>query len=188
MTFLHRGGADLGRIVVVVGDRTVVLEGHEGLVNSVDQRHRVRRHNRIAVAIHERRRQHQIKRAITLQKQCNMAMEDDMNTGMLIGHLLSGVTQINRVVEGKETLSEKELESLKNLYHSYVFSVLGLIIPAESGQGNEITSDLVGLILKLRNDAKANKDYDTADLIRKQLGDLGITVKDGKEGADWEIS
>lgn len=123
-----------------------------------------------------------------LQKQCNMAMEDDMNTGMLIGHLLSGVTQINRVAEGKETLSEKELESLKKLYHSYVFNVLGLMIPAESGQGNEISNELISLILKLREDSKANKDYATADLIRKQLGELGITVKDGKEGADWEIS
>jgi cysteinyl-tRNA synthetase len=123
-----------------------------------------------------------------LKKQCANAMDDDMNTGMLIGHLLSGVTQINRVVEGEETMAEQELESLKELYHSYVFDVLGLMIPVESGQGNEITSDLVGLILKLRNNAKANKDYASADLIRKQLGDLGVTVKDGKDGADWEIN
>ena len=44
------------------------------------------------------------------------------------------------------------------------------------------------MILQLRNDAKSNRDFETADRIRNELIDLGITIKDRKDGADWEIS
>ncbi len=122
-----------------------------------------------------------------LAARCHGAMEDDMNTAMLLGHLLGGVTQINSLVEGQGTLKAEDLESLKNLYHSYVFSVLGLRQPEKSGRSDEVTSELVEMILQLRNDAKANRDFHTADRIRDGLSDLGIKVKDRKDGSDWEI-
>jgi cysteinyl-tRNA synthetase len=122
-----------------------------------------------------------------LAGRCHTAMEDDLNTAKLIGHLLSGVTQINNLAEGKETITETDLDSLKSLYHVYVFSVLGLSLPETDGQSEEITSELVELILQLRNDAKAKRDFNTADRIRDGLSELGIIVKDGKDGADWEI-
>jgi cysteinyl-tRNA synthetase len=122
-----------------------------------------------------------------LAKRCNKAMEDDMNSAKLIGHLLGGLTQINNLAEGKETITEKELEKLTTLYHSWVFSVLGLAVPVESGKANEITGDLIEMILQLRNDAKSSGDFETADRIRNELTDLGITIKDRKDGADWEI-
>jgi cysteinyl-tRNA synthetase len=110
-----------------------------------------------------------------------------MNTAMLIGHLLGGVSQINNLADGKESLAAEDLESLKSLYRSYVQSVLGLTPPAASGQSDEITGNLMELILKLRQEAKINRDFQTADRIRDGLSDLGITVKDRKDGADWEI-
>jgi cysteinyl-tRNA synthetase len=119
---------------------------------------------------------------------CSKAMEDDMNTAMLAGHLLSGITQINRLAEGDESISSPDLEKLKNLYHAWVFAVLGLKLPDESGKSNQITGELIELILQLRSDAKSKKDFETADHIRKQLTSLGITVKDRKDGADWEIN
>ena len=122
-----------------------------------------------------------------LSKRCNSAMEDDMNTAKLIGHLLSGVTQINNLAEGKETITETALKLLKSLYHSFVFSVLGLTLPEAAGRSDEITGELVEMILQLRDDAKAKRDFSTADRIRDGLSDLGITVKDRKDGADWEI-
>jgi cysteinyl-tRNA synthetase len=122
-----------------------------------------------------------------LSDRCHQAMEDDMNTAKLIGHLLSGVTQINNLAEGKESITETDLEALKTLYQGYVFTVLGLTLPETDSRSDEITNDLVELILQLRNDAKANRDFNTADRIRDGLSDLGITVKDRKDGADWEI-
>ena len=122
-----------------------------------------------------------------LSKRCHEAMEDDMNTAKLIGHLLSGVPQINKLAEGKERITATDLEALKKLYHGYVFSVLGLTLPESAGQSDEITGELMELILKLRKEAKENRDFQTADRIRDGLSDLGITVKDRKDGADWEI-
>ncbi len=123
-----------------------------------------------------------------LAERCNKAMEDDMNTAMLVGHLLSGITQINKLAEGSDTISAEDLEKLKVLYHSWVFLVLGLELPEASDLANEITGDLIEMILQLRSDAKSNRDFETADRIRNELTDLGITIKDRKDGADWEIS
>lgn len=122
-----------------------------------------------------------------LEEQCANAMEDDLKTGMLIGHLLSGVTRINRAAEGKETITENDLEKLKQLYRSWVFDVLGLKQAEKSGKTSEITGDLIEMILQLRDDAKSNRDFETADRLRNELTNLGITIKDRKEGADWEI-
>jgi cysteinyl-tRNA synthetase len=123
-----------------------------------------------------------------LAERCNNAMEDDMNTAMLVGHLLSGITQINKLAEGSDTISAEDLEKLKVLYHSWGFLVLGLELPEATGLANEITGDLIEMVLQLRSDAKSNRDFETADRIRNELTDLGITIKDRKDGADWEIS
>ena len=123
-----------------------------------------------------------------LAQRCDSAMEDDMNTAKLVGHLLSGITQINKLSEGKESISEYDLDKLKKLYHSWVLSVLGLKAPSGTEQTNEIAGDLIEMILQLRNDAKSNRDFETADRIRNGLTKLGITVKDRKDGADWEIN
>ena len=122
-----------------------------------------------------------------LSERCRRAMADDMNTAKLIGHLLSGVTQINNLAEGKESITSKDLKALIKLYQSYTFSVLGLRLPETGGQSEAITGELVEFILQLRNDAKVNRDFTTADRIRDGLSKLGITVKDRKDGADWEI-
>jgi len=123
-----------------------------------------------------------------LAQRCQSAMEDDMNTAKLVGHLLSGITQINKLSEGKESISEYDLNKLKKLYHSWVLSVLGLKVPSGKEQTIEIAGDLIEMILQLRNDAKSNRDFETADRIRNGLTKLGITVKDRKDGADWEIN
>ena len=122
-----------------------------------------------------------------LSERCHKAMEDDMNTAKLIGHLLSGVSQINNLAEGKESITSKDLKALSSLYQNYTFSVLGLNMPEAGGQSEAITGELVEFILQLRNDAKMNRDFSTADRIRDGLSKLGITVKDRKDGADWEI-
>jgi len=68
-----------------------------------------------------------------------------------------------------------------------VHNVLGLT-PAESEGNNQITGDLMEMIIRLRNEAKAGKDFKTADRIRNDLTNLGVTLKDHKEGTDWEIN
>ncbi len=124
----------------------------------------------------------------SLADRCNKAMEDDMNTARLVGHLLGEIPQINKLAEGKDSISKKDLDNLKALYQNWVITVLGLEPESASGKANEITADLIDIILQLRNDAKTKRDFETADRIRDTLSSLGVTVKDRKDGADWEIS
>jgi cysteinyl-tRNA synthetase len=122
-----------------------------------------------------------------LQSRCDSAMMDDMNTPILIGHLFEGVKWIHGLKEGKLSIGEGDLDRLRSLYHTYVYRVLGLKKTEDSGSDMQITGELIELILQLRTDAKAQRNFDTADRIREDLGKLGISIKDRKDGADWEI-
>ena len=123
-----------------------------------------------------------------LVSKCGDALEDDMNTPILIAHLFDGVKIIHGLSEGKGSIDAPGLEKLKNLYHAMVFDVLGLTPRETQDQGNNMTGGLVEMILQLRNEAKAGKDYKTADQIREGLTRLGVTLKDRKDGTDWEIN
>ena len=58
----------------------------------------------------------------------------------------------------------------------------------QTGMGDEkLTGELMKIIIDLRQDAKNRKDFDVSDKIRQELNKLGITIKDRKDGVDWEI-
>ncbi|MFO7670641.1 MAG: cysteine--tRNA ligase [Bacteroidales bacterium] len=118
---------------------------------------------------------------------CEDALRDDMNTPILIAHLFDGVKIIRALTEGKERLTTTDLDLLKSLYMTMVHEVLGIAPPTAEQAGNNLTGDLMEMILQLREEAKANKDYPAADRIREGLTRLGVTLKDHKEGTDWQI-
>ncbi len=119
---------------------------------------------------------------------CDAAMKDDMNTPVLIAHLFEGVKWINGLVGGQLTISGDDLEILRSLFHDYVYMILGLSKPENTDPGKGITNDLIEMILELRTGAKSSGDFNTADRIRDGLSNMGITVKDRKDGADWELN
>ena len=121
-----------------------------------------------------------------LEKNCYAAMDDDFNTPILIAHLFDGVRVINSVKDGKESLTASDLSKMKKLFSDFVTNILGLISAKESG-GNDLTEEVMELVLKLRGNAKKNNDFSTADLIRDELGKAGIQIKDCREGSSWEI-
>ncbi len=120
-----------------------------------------------------------------LMQSCYAAMDDDFNTPILISHLFDGVRLINSVKIGKEQLTEKCIEKLTLMFDTFLTNILGLRLN-KNKDNNEITNDLVQLILNLRIDAKKNKDFLTADTIRDKLKELGINIKDHREGTNWE--
>ncbi len=122
-----------------------------------------------------------------LQRKCYSAMDDDFNTPILIAHLFDGVRIINSVKDGKESLCASDLEKLKTLFNAFVTEILGLIAPKESS-GNDLTNEVMELVLKLRASAKSTKDFATADLIREELNKLNIQVKDNRDGSSWEFN
>ena len=123
----------------------------------------------------------------SLKNSCEDALRDDMNTPVLIAHLFDGTKTIRALSEGKESISPGDLDLLKTLYSTTVYEVLGLA-RAEDPDGDNLTADLVELVLELRKEAKASKDYATADRIREGLTGMGVILKDHKEGTDWEIN
>ncbi|MBN2597037.1 cysteine--tRNA ligase [Labilibaculum sp.] len=122
-----------------------------------------------------------------LKAKCYEALNDDFNTPILIAHLFDGVKMINSLAVGKETITASDLAVLKDLYHNLVFDVLGLKDEGDTGGNNEILDKVVRLLLSTRDEAKKNKDWATADKIRDELTNLGIVVKDTKDGYEWEI-
>ena len=122
-----------------------------------------------------------------LKAKCYEALNDDFNTPILIAHLFDGVKMINSLAAGTESITADDLASLKDLYHKLVFDVLGLKDEGDEGADNEILDKVVRLLLSTRDEAKKNKDWATADKIRDELTNLGIVVKDTKDGYEWEI-
>lgn len=119
-----------------------------------------------------------------LEENCYQAINDDLNSPILIAHLFEAVRFIHLIKEGKEKINATSLEHLKNLFQTFVYDILGL--QEEQSDNSELTSDLIDMILTLRLEAKKNKDFATADKIRDELTQKGITIKDTKDGFEWE--
>lgn len=123
-----------------------------------------------------------------LSANCYTAMADDMNSPIAIAYLFEGVKIINSVADGKTTINAADRDALKTLFDAFVFDILGLKAEAQSEGGNsEVLNDVVALLMKLRADAKANKDWATSDKIRNELAAIGFEIKDTKEGVSWEL-
>ncbi len=118
---------------------------------------------------------------------CYQAMNDDLNSPVLISHLFEAVRIINSVNDGKEKINPENLDKLKFLYQTFVIDILGLQ-DNKSEQGGEakLTGELIDMILNLRLEAKKNKDFDTSDKIRNDLTKKGVVIKDTKDGFEWE--
>jgi cysteinyl-tRNA synthetase len=124
-----------------------------------------------------------------LKNKCYEALSDDLNTPILIAHLFDGVKMINSLAAGSESITAEDLENLKSLYNTLVFEVLGLQEEgSDEGGDNELLDKVIAFLLETRNEAKKNKDWATADKIRDELTNLGIVVKDTKDGFEWEIT
>jgi cysteinyl-tRNA synthetase len=83
-------------------------------------------------------------------------------------------------------ISEKDLEILKTTFKLFVFEILGFV--SERTEKNNTLDGIMSLVLEIRNTAKQNKDWDTADKIRKQLKESGVEIMDDKNGSTYRIN
>ncbi|MCU0421468.1 MAG: cysteine--tRNA ligase [Bacteroidia bacterium] len=113
------------------------------------------------------------------------ALDDDFNTPVALAHLFEAVRLINSIYAKHETISSVQKENLSKVTKSIVFDVLGLMPEKESGADK--LDGLMQMILEVRSEAKAKKDFSTSDLIRDKLKSLGFEIKDGKEGTSYHI-
>ncbi|WP_341200815.1 cysteine--tRNA ligase [Croceibacter atlanticus] len=126
----------------------------------------------------------------TWKNSCYTAMNDDFNSPVLIAKLFDAVKLINTVNDNKDTITKEDLRILKETLNAFVFDVLGL----ENANSNTVTdsssdklSGTLELLIQLRAEARANKDFATSDKIRDELAKLDIELKDGKDGTVFNL-
>jgi len=122
------------------------------------------------------------------KQSCYDAMNDDFNSPILIAQLFEAVKYINLLKDGKETLTAQDIETLSKALNAFIFDILGLK-NEDAGEGsNEKLESVVNMLIGMRNEARANKDFALSDQIRNKLTDLGIELKDSKEGTTFSIN
>jgi len=119
------------------------------------------------------------------QQSCYDAMNDDFNTPVLIANLFEAVKHINQIKEGKETITSEDLELLSSSMKEFTFDILGLANPSKTQDNSGKLEGAVELLIKMRDDARANKDFALSDKIRDELLEAGIQLKDGKDGTTY---
>lgn len=119
------------------------------------------------------------------KQKCYDAMNDDFNTPILIANLFEGVKYINQIKEGSTTLTTTDLDLLKTTMQTFTFDILGLTNIAKADNSSDKLEGAVDLLINLRQEARANKDFALSDKIRDELAASGIQLKDGKEGTTF---
>ena len=121
---------------------------------------------------------------------CYEAMDDDLNTPTVISTLFDACKVINSANDGKASLTADQIAELKDLYQTFLIDILGIktdIVEGSNANALEPFEKAVDLLLNIRNDAKAKKDWATSDLIRDKLKEIGFDVKDTKDGFEWSL-
>ena len=123
---------------------------------------------------------------------CYEAMDDDLNTPIVIANLFEACRLINQVKDGKAKASADDIKELKELFDTFLIDILGIRTAMLEGQSSDSGSlkpfeDAVDLLLDMRAKAKASKDWTTSDFIRDKLAEIGFDVKDTKDGFEWSL-
>ncbi|MBO0329155.1 cysteine--tRNA ligase [[Muricauda] lutisoli] len=122
------------------------------------------------------------------KQKCYDAMNDDFNTPILIAQLFEAVKHINLIKEDKETISAEDREVLAGSLKAFVYDVLGIENQSMTKDDSNTLNGVMELLIDIRNEARANKDFATSDKIRDQLVELGIQIKDGKDGTTFSVN
>ncbi len=124
-----------------------------------------------------------------LTDKCYEALDDDLNTPIVIAHLFEAVGLINKVRDGHATATAGDVDKLRELFDTFLFGVLGVCADADVSDAKALEPyrGAVDLLLTVRSEAKSKKDWATSDLIRDQLAALGFAVKDTKDGVEWSL-
>ena len=122
-----------------------------------------------------------------LQQKCYDAMNDDFNTPILIAHLFEAARIVNSANDNKFTVTQKDIDVLKDIYQHFVFDVMGLKKEEENSKTTAVLDKVIHMVLDIRNKAKVEKNFPLSDEIRNKLTDAGVQIKDTKEGSSWKI-
>ncbi|MEG1501214.1 MAG: DALR domain-containing protein, partial [Clostridiales bacterium] len=121
-------------------------------------------------------------------KQCKdefiQAMDDDFNTALAISVIFNFCHELNSYLSANSQPAKDVMEAVGQLFADFD-QVLGMILPKEEEKAG-LEDALMELIIKVRQDARAKKDWATADTIRDGLKELSIILEDTPQGARWK--
>jgi cysteinyl-tRNA synthetase len=126
----------------------------------------------------------------TLEEKCYEALDDDLNTPIVIAHLFEACSIVNKIKDGHATATQADIDNLRNLFDTFLFKILGMrddMVDGGNSSAMKPFEDAVDLLLEIRAKAKANKDWATSDAIRDGLSRIGFDVKDTKDGFEWSL-
>ncbi|MCQ2095264.1 MAG: cysteine--tRNA ligase [Bacteroidaceae bacterium] len=125
-----------------------------------------------------------------IERKCYEAMNDDLNTPIVISHLFDAAKTINIIADKKAGITPEGLEKLLAVFDSFAFGILGLMKNAgtDNAGREEVFGKVVDMLLEQRSRAKAMKDWTTSDAIRDRLMALGFDIKDSKDGSSWKLN
>jgi cysteinyl-tRNA synthetase len=122
------------------------------------------------------------------KQNCYQAMNDDFNSPILIAELFSAVKFINLIKENKASIGEKDLLTLNLCFNTFIFEILGLHALNETENNHkEKLENSIKLLIKIREEAREDKDFKLSDKIRNELEQIGVQLKDSKEGTNFII-
>ncbi|NTV24705.1 MAG: cysteine--tRNA ligase [Chlorobiaceae bacterium] len=119
------------------------------------------------------------------------ALNDDFNTPVAVSVIFEFIKALNSSLDRAEGLSPESAKEALAYLESYAGEVLGIlksrdeIMSQDGAEGGETLEEVMSVLLELRKEARARKDFATSDRIRDLLIDKGIELKDTKEGTTW---
>lgn len=122
------------------------------------------------------------------KQNCYDAMNDDFNTPILIAHLFEGIRFVNLIKDGKETLNANDLQLLSETLNTFTFDVIGIKNEKVTANNSAKLDGVIEMLIKMRDEARANKNFSLSDQIRDELLAVGIQLKDRKEGTSFSIN
>lgn len=124
----------------------------------------------------------------SFRQKCYDALNDDLNSALVLSYIFELATIINSSIAGNITLSQEDIQELKSVFDTFLFDILGIKNELNAGNsGQEAYSKAIDLLLQIRAEAKEKKDWATSDKIRNELNEFGFDIKDGKDGAEWKL-
>ena len=125
----------------------------------------------------------------TLKEKFEKAMNDDLNTSVALSVLFELVRETQKLLQDNTT-SKQTLEAIDGLFSMLGGDVLGIVKDEYEQAGsvdNELMDKLVKILVEQRNEARKQKDYARADVIRKKIDEAGIVLEDSQQGTSWRI-
>ena len=125
-----------------------------------------------------------------LRQRCYDAMNDDLQTPLVISALFEACHVLNLLLDHKTKISAEDLQELGDTMRLFIYDVLGL--KSNKGANNvereKAYGKIVDMVLTMRQKAKEAKDWATSDQIRDALANAGFEVKDTKDGVTWKLN